>query len=208
MFSIVHHLKRMNRIVPLILLTFAPAFAEQIQSFSGKVISVQDGDTITVLRDGVPERIRLNGIDAPELGRGRFKPAQPFAQRAKQYAGTLAFGKTVQVQPHGRDRYGRMIAIIKLPDGRILNHEIVRAGLAWHFVKYAPNDDELRRLENAARAAKLGLWADQDAVAPWEWRKATALHGNVRVPASHVQAVPASAYHLLASIHLGRFVRP
>ncbi len=60
---------------------------------------------------------------------------------------------------------------VLLPDGRSLNHELVKAGFAWWYRKYAPEDDTLKQLEEEARQAKRGLWVDPHAVPPWEWRK-------------------------------------
>ncbi len=51
-----------------------------------------------------------------------------------------------------------------------LNRELVKAGFAWWYRRYAPDDETLAQLEHEARAAKRGLWADPHAVAPWEWR--------------------------------------
>jgi endonuclease YncB( thermonuclease family) len=78
------------------------------------------------------------------------------------------------------DRYGRTVAEIILPDGRNLNQEIVRAGFAWWYVKYACHDAELERLEAEARAAGRGLWADKEPTPPWEFRtsKAAASHAS------------------------------
>ena len=59
---------------------------------------------------------------------------------------------------------------MNLPDGRNLNREIVKAGFAWWFRKYAPKDKELEALESEARAAKCGLWADPHPVPPWDYR--------------------------------------
>jgi micrococcal nuclease len=59
---------------------------------------------------------------------------------------------------------------VMLPDGRNLNHEIVRAGFAWWFQRYALTDTELKKLEAEAREARRGLWADPKPVPPWEWR--------------------------------------
>ena len=69
------------------------------------------------------------------------------------------------------DRYSRIIADVILPDGRNLNHELVKAGLAWWYRRYAPRDSVLEALEFAARKARSGLWADPHALAPWQWRK-------------------------------------
>jgi endonuclease YncB( thermonuclease family) len=137
------------------------AFAD----FTGKVVRVMDGDTLEVLtQDMTPIRVRLSGIDCPEKG-------QAFGQRAKQAASDLAFGKTVEVRDTGRDRYGRTVGEVMLQDGRSLNRELVRAGLAWWYRQYAKKDADLARLEEEAREAKLGLWADADPVPPWNWRK-------------------------------------
>ncbi len=130
--------------------------------FTGRVVGVSDGDTITVLHNGKGERIRLHGIDCPEK-------RQAFGKRAKQFTSTLVFGKTVTVQVVDRDRYGRTVGEVLLPDGRSLNHELVRAGLAWMYRRYT-NDQSLSDLEEEARVARRGLWADPHAVPPWEWR--------------------------------------
>ncbi len=108
------------------------------------------------------ERIRLHGIDCPEK-------RQAFGKRAKQFTSTLVFGNTVTVQVLDRDRYGRTVGVVLLPDGRSLNHELVRAGLAWMYRRYT-NDQSLSDLEEEARVARRGLWADPHAVPPWEWR--------------------------------------
>jgi micrococcal nuclease len=99
-------------------------------AFQAKVVGVADGDTISVLRDKTTYRIRLHGIDAPERG-------QPYGSRAKQYASELAFGTVVTVEPVDRDQYGRLVADVRLPDGRSLNAEMVRAGCAWWYRRYA-----------------------------------------------------------------------
>jgi micrococcal nuclease len=82
--------------------------------FSGRVVGISDGDTITVMHDGRAEKIRLYGIDAPEKG-------QAFGNRAKQFVAALAFGKKVKVEARDQDRYGRTVADVILPDGRNLN---------------------------------------------------------------------------------------
>ena len=77
--------------------------------FSGCVVSISDGDTITVMHSGRGEKIRLYGIDAPEKG-------QAFGSRAKQFVSVLAFGKVVKVEVKDYDRYGRTVADVILPD--------------------------------------------------------------------------------------------
>jgi micrococcal nuclease len=102
------------------------------------------------MHDGVAEKVRLNGIDAPQK-------KQPFSTQAERFAGELAFGKTVTVRVVGKDRYRRFIGDVVLPDGHILNHELVKAGMAWWYRNYAPRDALLERLESEARAARVGL---------------------------------------------------
>ena len=141
-------------------------------SFTGKIVKVTDGDTIQVLRDRVPVKVRLWGIDCPEK-------AQAFGHKATQYTRDLAGAATVTVHVKDTDRYGRTVGEVILPDGRSLNRELVRAGLAWWYRRYAPGDSELQRLEREARETKRGLWADRAAVPPWDWRRAKR-HGHGR----------------------------
>lgn len=89
--------------------------------FSGPVVSVLDGDTIDVLHNLRPERIRLNGIDCPEKG-------QAYGQKAKHAASALVFGKEVTLHTFGKDKYGRTIADVLLPDGMNVNQELVKQG--------------------------------------------------------------------------------
>ncbi|MGH2362606.1 MAG: thermonuclease family protein [bacterium] len=137
-----------------------PAWAD----FTGKVVGISDGDTITVLHQGVGERVRLSGIDCPEK-------RQPFGNRAKQLTSALAFGESVTIVGGSRDRYGRTIGEVILPDGRHLTHALVEAGMFWWYRQYAPADAVLAQLEREARAEKRGLWAEPHPIPPWEWRK-------------------------------------
>jgi micrococcal nuclease len=83
----------------------------------------------------------------------------------------LIFGKEVTLQTFGKDKYGRTIAYVLLPDGTNVNHTLVKEGWCWWYRKYAPGDTVLEGLEKEAREAKKGLWADPHPVPPWEWRK-------------------------------------
>ena len=87
----------------------------------GKIVGVLDGDTIEVLHNRHPEHIRLSGIDCPEKG-------QVYGKLAKQAASALSFGKQVTLQSFGKDKYGRNIADVLLPDGARVSHELVRDG--------------------------------------------------------------------------------
>jgi micrococcal nuclease len=154
----------MTSVAPRVILTailFLPGVGSA-NDLAGRVIGVSDGDTMTVLVDRSPVKVRLNGIDAPERG-------QAFGARAKQFASELAFGREVTVREYGLDKYGRMIGDVFLADGGLLNQE--RGGLAWWYRKYAPTDTTLEKLEVEARSDKRGLWADANPIPPWAYRK-------------------------------------
>lgn len=133
------------------------------KNFEGKVVAIKDGDTYNVMCDGKERTIRLEHIDCPEK-------SQPFGKNAKQFASNLCFGKIAKVVSKGKtDRYKRLIAEVYVDD-ICVNKELVKNGLAWHFIKYSENK-EYAVLEIYARQNKLGLWADTEPIAPWEWRK-------------------------------------
>ena len=130
----------------------------------GKVIKVKDGDSIVLLETGNRQvEIRMAHIDAPEY-------SQAFGRKSKTFLSDLIAGEEVKYRIYEpEDRYGRVVAEIILNDSINVNKEMVRNGYAWHFKKYS-NDFRYGRLERAARQAGLGLWADEGAVAPWEFR--------------------------------------
>ena len=140
--------------------TYSPPATE---SFQGNVVGVSNGDTLTVMRDGQAVKVRLYGIDSPEK-------RQAFGTQAKQLTSELAFDKLVTVKKKDIDKYGRIVGDVILPDGRSLNQELVRAGLAWWYRKYAPDNQILKDLEAETRSLKKGLWADKNPIPPWEWR--------------------------------------
>jgi endonuclease YncB( thermonuclease family)/methylphosphotriester-DNA--protein-cysteine methyltransferase len=135
----------------------------------GKIINVHDGDTVTVLdQNNKKFHIRLQGIDAPEL-------KQEFGAVSQQNLSRMVLGKQVSIFWNKVDKYRRTVGTIKL-DGQDMNIEQVKAGLAWHFKKYADEQDPGDRItyaaaEQQARAAKLGLWQDSNATAPGDWRQ-------------------------------------
>jgi micrococcal nuclease len=136
---------------------------------TGPVVSVLDGDTIEILHNNHAERIHLNRIDCIEKG-------QAFGKRAKQAASDLVFGKEVTLQTFGKDKYGRTIGDVILPDGLNLNQELVKQGWCWWYRKYAPGNTVLEGLVKEAREAKKGLWADPQLVPLWEWRGTSKLN--------------------------------
>lgn len=146
-----------------LLLLSAPAWA-----LSGRVVGVADGDTITVLTsDKQRIKIRLYGIDCPEK-------KQAYGDRARDFTGAAVFGRDVQVESLGRDRYGRTLGIVTGPDGRILNRELLVNGLAWVYARYCKRPECVRWHDDEAeaRSARCGLWRHKNPLPPWEWRKA------------------------------------
>jgi endonuclease YncB( thermonuclease family) len=151
--------------------------------FTGKVVGISDGDTISVLREGKAVKVRLYGIDAPEK-------AQAFGTQARKFTSDLVFQRDVTVVVHTTDRYGRLVGEVLLPDGRSLNQELVKAGMAWWYRPYAPNDPALAQLEAEARTAKRGLWADAHPVPPWQWRKGQRESTHAAAPAASTAPSP------------------
>lgn len=130
--------------------------------FAGKVVRVQDGDTLSVLVDRKQVKVRLIDIDAPES-------KQPFGTRSRQSLAELCASKIARIVYHGKDRYGRTLGRVNYA-GMDANAEQVRRGMAWVFVRYAPKDSPLYAVQAEARAGKRGLWQDPRPMPPWEWR--------------------------------------
>ncbi len=144
-----------------LILLCLPSFA--LADFTGSVNQIVDGDTIDIQHEGKTERIRLNGIDAPEKG-------QDYGRRASQVLEGLIAGREVKIQAHGTDSHGRTIGDVLLPDGTNANHEMVKAGLAWWYCRYS-GSEVLRDLQIEARQEKRGLWVDPVPIPPWVYRK-------------------------------------
>jgi endonuclease YncB( thermonuclease family) len=136
------------------------------EDFSGRVVTVVDGDTLDVLRDGRDTRVRLDGIDAPEAG-------QDFGPQATQFMTDAALNKIVTVRGNEIDQYGRLIARVTV-DGRDLSVTAVEAGFAWHFIRHS-KDPSLAAAETRAHAARRGLWSQPNPVPPWNYRAALGL---------------------------------
>jgi endonuclease YncB( thermonuclease family) len=149
-----------------ILFVFLLPGADQAWGWEGVAVKVLDGDSIQVERGGRTVEIRLYGIDTPEH-------RQAYSNRARQFTREQLYRRTVTVAEKDVDRYGRTVALVTC-QGRLVNRELVRAGLAWHYPRYCrsqPLCNELAELEEKARRERLGLWADPEPVAPWEWKR-------------------------------------
>jgi micrococcal nuclease len=150
----------MKRYFVFLVFAFIPLHA--YSQLEGKAIGISDGDTFTLLVDKETIKIRLHGIDCPEK-------SQDFGSAAKTFLSDLIFGKMVSVKTMNKDRYGRTIAIVTI-DGRNVNEELLKAGLAWHFKRYDKNA-VWAQLEEKAREEKKGLWVMPNPIPPWECRK-------------------------------------
>jgi endonuclease YncB( thermonuclease family) len=151
------------RALLLVLVLAAPA--AWAQTLQGKVVRVSDGDTLTVLIDLKQVKVRLTEIDAPES-------RQAFGERARKSLGEMCAGQlaTVRYSARGKyDKYGRVLGRVEC-QGLDANAEQVRRGMAWVYDRYV-TDRALYALQNEARAAHLGLWADTAPTAPWTWRQ-------------------------------------
>jgi len=131
-----------------------------------RVVRVVDGDTIRVSVEGREEPVRLLGIDTPET----HKPGTPIecgGPQASAHMEKLAPpGTKVVLEPDpgqdSEDRYGRRLAYVRLPDGRLAEDAQVAAGWATVYVyadKPVSRDAQFRRSQNAAEAARRGVWA-------------------------------------------------
>jgi len=130
----------------------------------GKVIKIKDGDTIEILFNGKPITIRFAHIDCPEK-------KQAFGNVAKKFTADKCFGQIVTIVSDKKfDRHKRLIGEVINEKGENVNKELVKAGLAWHFLKYS-TDKSYSYLETTARQNKIGLWVESNPTPPWDWRK-------------------------------------
>ena len=139
-----------------------------------KVLRVIDGDTVDVRMRGNRIRIRLDSIDCPEDG-------QPWGDTAKAGLIKMIGGKSVHLEEHGYDQYGRTIATVFVTDDQKakwinVNERMVTLGHAWVMRAYYSHLTEdrrrqLNRLEMWAKSKRVGLWKAPNPTPPWEWRR-------------------------------------
>lgn len=164
-----------NAAVSAALLWFCVA-ASHAESITGKVVSVADGDTLTVLFEGVHHRVRIAGIDAPEKG-------QDYAHRSWQNLMQMAYGKEATLECHKVHRYQiNVCKVMVQPEscptcGHTLDVGLAQivAGAAWWYRGYASEQSAQDRgryesEETEARKRRRGLWALPNPIAPWDWR--------------------------------------
>ncbi len=143
-----------------------PARQSQPQfSLRGRVVGISDGDTLTLLTQNRQQvKIRLHGIDAPEL-------SQAWGQRAKQALSSLTFRQLVSVQETDQDQYGRIVGIV-YRNQLSINEALIVSGHAWVYREYNKNK-RWNTLETEARKKRRGLWNLQpnQRIPPWDYRR-------------------------------------
>jgi endonuclease YncB( thermonuclease family) len=141
-------------------------------SHTAKIVGITDGDTATaVLSSGQSVNVRLEGIDAPEHG-------QAFAAASEKHLSELILGKAVTLDCSALDPYQRLVCKILLPNGDDVDLDQIKAGMAWHYKQYQRLQSATDRAaygaaEDAARRARLGLWADAGPMQPQDFRHGT-----------------------------------
>lgn len=138
----------------------------QTAEFEGVVLRVSDGDTLLVRVEGKEIKVRVYGIDAPEK-------KQAGGEAAKEFLEEMLLTQRVKLNVIDTDRYGRSVAIIRLPDGVTIQSKLLQAGHAWVYPQYCKREEckAWKDEEQAARSSRVGLWMDKNPTPPWEWRK-------------------------------------
>jgi len=128
-----------------------------------KVIRVYDGETIMAQGHDIVIKVRLVGIDAPEMGRDKRYPGQPYSLESKNHLADLLLNKTVEIRGYGLDVYNQVLGLITI-DGRNINLEMVFSGMARASKRRPPREFDLAPYQNAERQAKRGkrgIWSHQ-----------------------------------------------
>jgi endonuclease YncB( thermonuclease family) len=137
-----------------------------LEAWKGEVIKVVDGNTVLVSREGRTVTLSLDGIDAPEKN-------QAFSKEAEEFLANMVLNKKVDIQEKGASKGSHTFADVYILKGykRCVNEELLRNGLAWYDSANSKSG-KLSRIEKLARQQKRGLWADPNAISPWEYRNA------------------------------------
>ena len=141
-----------------------------------QVLSIHDGDTVKVQKDGIAERVRFCGIDAPEI-------SQPLGKASRDYLKSLIpSNSSVQISIVGTDKYSRKIGEIFITGGsteKFINEEMTKSGMAYSYDRYknCPNQVAMgngeaiaKRSVGIAKSKKLGVWSGNYQT-PWDYRK-------------------------------------
>lgn len=171
-------MKLKNIALSTLLLLSSSAFAAvDCQSLVGKrheatIIKVDDGDTATVKlqKQGTSVRVRFFGVDTPESQWADRWPEQPYSAEAKFFTIKQLNNKKVTVKFTGDKTYSRCVGEIFV-NGRSHSLALVNGGYAWWYAQYSPNRSDIKRAQASAKSSRKGLWMNQNAIAPWVFRR-------------------------------------
>lgn len=145
---------------------------------SPTVNCVYDGDTIGVESEGVRTRVRLVGIDAPEICETKRELEQPYGREAKDHLSRRLLGKTVELRGYGYRRHDLLLGEVFLA-GESINLEMIQKGLAEVYRGKTPvgfSIGSYHEAENSARQAGRGIWSlGDDYMSPQKWRRSARL---------------------------------
>ena len=149
----------MKKILLIILLVINSVF---LLAISGKVVKVSDGDTFYLKSNGKSYKIRMYGIDAPELH-------QAYGQESKKYLENLIMDKNVDVNIKSEDKYGRKVGKV-IYKNKDINLEMIKSGNAWYYGYYAKSEKEYKKAFENAQKKKIGLWKGKNIENPRDYR--------------------------------------
>ena len=129
---------------------------------SGKVIKVSDGDTILIQSGSQRIKVRMYGIDAPEL-------KQNYGEDSKNYLEKRILNQNVDVKVINEDKYGRKVGKVFYKN-KDINLEMIKTGNAWFYEYHAKKEKEYRKVSKSAQEQKLGLWKDKNPQNPRNFR--------------------------------------
>lgn len=131
---------------------------------SVNLVKVNDGDTITVTYKNSKKqvKVRLYGIDAPEL-------AQPYGQESRKHLHSLLSGGNIVIKDEGTDTYGRVLGTLYINQTNI-NLQMVKDGYAWHYKQYSKSKN-LEKAQKYAQENNFGLWQEKNPQEPWLYRQ-------------------------------------
>lgn len=131
-------------------------------SMNGYVVKVSDGDSFVMSSYGKRVRVRMYGIDAPEL-------KQSYGAESKKYLESLILHKKVKLKVLYEDKYKRKVAKVYC-NGKQINLEMLETGNAWFYKYHARNEKAYRKAYEKAKQEKLGLWKQSNPQNPREFR--------------------------------------
>jgi len=141
-------------------LSFTAAAEVPDEAVKFKLKRISDGDTVVTTED---TRVRLWGIDTPERD-------QRYGSDATEALTEMLNNQQLYLETKDVDRYGRTVGVIYTADGNEVNLELVCDGHAWWYERYAKKATDYEQCQEDARKSQRGLWAEDDPVAPWDWR--------------------------------------